>query len=313
MHRPRSARSAGQGPDATPFGQQIAASRAATVAAIRSVCTSQPATSSAACDAAVDGVPARAGRKVATRCARRRRVARRRLARRRGGAGSRAAAPLQRGSADQDGEHRVALLRHRRRSAAPLPAGSLTSAISGRRSTSMSLAIWPEGVGLVDQRVADRGDRRATGVPGRRRSQRQFTGQRGRPVETIGSSASSAIAASVPAAPPHCTGKPLRATTIAVQRVQHAVQPPGRLEAEGDRHGVLGQRPAGHHRLRGARSASAASAATCARDHRRSWSRADRAHSISAVSSTSWLVRPCAATARPRHRAAGRAAAPPSG
>jgi hypothetical protein len=34
-----------------------------------------------------------------------------------------------------------------------------------------------------------------------------------------------------------------------IQCVQHTVQPPGRLEPEGDRYGVLSQRPANHDRL----------------------------------------------------------------
>jgi hypothetical protein len=70
-----------------------------------------------------------------------------------------------------------------------------------------------------------------------------------------------------------------------IQGVENTVQPSGRLGAEGDRYGVPSQRPADHDRL--CCPASFASAPTQRPRSSALWSRADRAHSISAESSTS--------------------------
>ncbi len=77
-----------------------------------------------------------------------------------------------------------------------------------------------------------------------------------------------------------------------VARVEHALEPLGRLQAEGDRHGVLGQGAPGHHVV----AVPARQACECGgRRYRGPGPRprhVARAQRTSAVSSTSWLVSP---------------------
>ena len=190
--------------------------------------------------------------------------------------------------ADQGGQHGVVLVRHRRRATAPSPRRARRP--RGRPSTSTSLAIRPHASVQRHRRVAQPGHRRAGGVPGERLASPSWRAaaptagpaRRRRPP-------SSTRAARVPAAPPSWTGRRRRRVVV---RVQDAGQPPGGLEAEGGRYGVLGQGPRGHRRVRGA-VARPASAPTWARSSVSSRGRRRPARSsISAVSSTSWLVSP---------------------
>ena len=67
------------------------------------------------------------------------------------------------------------------------------------------------------------------------------------------------------ACPQHRRAAPAsRSDAQVVTRVEHALQPPRRLEPEGDRDGVLGQRPAGHQRRRGGRRRARRAQPTCA-------------------------------------------------
>ena len=116
----------------------------------------------------------------------------------------------QRGAADQHREHRVGLVRHRRRAAAPRRR-SASSPISGRASSEHVVGDLPPRVGAADQRVAEPGERvrgwcarAATGSRPRRRGDvGDEAGDGGRRRQ---SPASSTTAARVPAAPPTAPG-----------------------------------------------------------------------------------------------------------
>ena len=175
----RSARSASRAGDRPLHGR----------AAIRSASTSQTGQQLGGLRRGGHGVPGEQAPAAATRCARRRPAARRRRAAAARWSWAAEARRGRRGPADQHRQDRVGLLRHRRGPATALAAGSASSAISGRARSEHVVGDVPIASVAVDQRVADRGDRCAAGVPrraiGRGRAAAVVGGQRnGRPRRT---------------------------------------------------------------------------------------------------------------------------------
>ena len=200
------------------------------------------------------------------------------------------------------GQHRVGLVRHRRRPAA----GALGELADLRpRQRQHVVGDPPPGVGAADGRVAEAGDRGPGGVPGRSTGRGRSAGgdspaSAGAPPRAgVGQRrGSSTAAAMVPAAPPTWTGSTSAATSSYASSTpvsQPAALRPNvvgtacwvSVRADHGRGAVL-SRPGG----RGSRPGPLQRGA-----HGRVI--ASRAQSISAVSTTSWLVSP-----RCSHRAA---------
>ena len=122
----------------------------------------------------------------------------------------------------------------------PAAAPSRSSPISGRDSEATSVATTPSA-SVVAQRAADlvTGPRRVChGRPGQRRPSSSAKGR-----ATAAGSVVSASSASVPAAPPHCTGSVAGPRRRRRRRVDRG-EPLRGLQAEGGGHGVLGERAA---------------------------------------------------------------------
>ena len=242
-----------------------------TTAAIRPVSTCRPSSSSAVWDAAVDRVPRQGGQRgpLGVPAA----VGSLVHGGRRGEVQLGAEAGRgQGGATDQHRQHRVGLLRHRRGAAAPLDGGLGQLGDLGPREQQHVVGDVAHRVGGADQRVGVPRERGAAGVPRVRRCRGAASAavSATRNSAASASPASSTTAASVPAAPPTCTREAQRAQVVA--RVEHALEPLGGLEAEGDRVRRAGSacgRPSGR---RGAARRARTERATCrsrSRQHRR--------------------------------------------
>ena len=210
-------------------------------------------------------------------------------ARLRRGAASRRARVRQRGPADQHRQDRVGLLRHRRRARRQRPPTS--SPISGRLRVSTSLAIRPQASVQRDRGVAQAGDAGPGGVPRRRRSEAEAIGQddgevgddrypRGcRQLDGRGHGAGRP-------AELHREDQPPRSSYASRTPVSHcaALSP----NVVGTACWVSVRATIGVSRWLSARRRAPA----CARSLEASGPTASRAPSMSAVSTTSWLVRP---------------------
>ena len=272
------------------------------------------------CAGGHDGRGAAASAACPTRRATRRRGARRRRRRRRGAGWRRAPGPLSAARRTSVG----------RAPGSPCAASSTTPprpaafgelADLGAAQREDVVGDVAPRIGAARQRVAEPGDRRAGGVPrrrgGRARARRPARAPAPRPRDRVGEVRRRARR-SRPGCRrrrPTCTGR-----TSAAARSSYAsrtpVQPARRLQPERRGHGVLGQgtgRPSACARCRvgqlGQRADLRASSASTSVDG------VARRTSISAVSTTSWLVRPrCSQRARRRRSASepARAAAPTS-
>ena len=137
---------------------------------------------------------------------------------------------------------------------APRPGAcsSVTSPISVRLSTRTSAASLPSAPVVTIRLAATSARGVRTPCQGRTGSaspRRLATNAGKRSVAPAGSVVSNAYwwyAASVPAAPPSETGSAARVRRTRSHGVEHQMQPGGRLQPEGDRHGVLGQGAPGH-------------------------------------------------------------------
>ena len=200
-------------------------------------------------------------------------------------------------------QHGIVLVRHRRRAAAALPSAS--SPISGLLPVATSFGDVPPCVAAADQRVAGPGDRRPRGVPGRGR--RQPTGGASashRPSAASGDPVSSVAAAAFRPRLPSWTGSGGRAATASAasstpvsQLAIFAPMVPGSAAWVSVRASMAVCSV-------GLRSAST-SARTCAANSSPMATSTSRTHSISAVSTTSWLVSPrCSQRGGSRRRCA---------
>ena len=175
----------------------------------------------------------------------------------------------------------------------PSTAGSASSPISGRASSSTSLAMWPQRVGGPDQRVGVPGERGAAGVPRGARGRGRACG----PSSATRNCAASASPASSTDARPACRRhrRPAAGSAGPRRSSRASSTPWSHWAALSPK--VIGTacwvsvRPAiTSSRCRSARRASAVDLRVELREHAGRRRRA--AHSTSAVSSTSWLVRP---------------------
>ena len=126
------------------------------------------------------------------------------------------------------------------------PSDSSPTSVCARSAT--SLGDLAHRAGGDAERRGDSRDAIALGVPGQ-----IGLGQRRAPRRAIAATAgpASPSEASVPTAPPNCSGSAV-ADAERVERAQLAHgerEPARRLEAEGDRRRLLQERPAGHHRV----------------------------------------------------------------
>jgi hypothetical protein len=157
---------------------------------------------------------------------------------------------------DQGRQHRVALLRHRRRRAAAGGGrlGHLADLGTGHpQHVQRDLA---EGAGDEAQDRPEIAQRDAQGVPRNDGgSESQFRGERRheaqgprRAVVPVAVRVSR-VGRSRARSPGELDRKPFRAQHAHPRpALEHQIQPAGRLQPEGDRHRVLGARPAGHQR-----------------------------------------------------------------
>ena len=142
---------------------------------------------------------------------------------------------------DEDGQHRVVLVRHRGRSA-PGPLAELADL----RSRADEDVVGDQATGIVDadERVGEPGDRRPIDVPGRSRLQTEECGERGRGIVELcqwpGQGPGGATELER-----QCVG----GAEQVLGRVEDGMQPGRSDRAEGGRYGRLGQRAPAPHRV----------------------------------------------------------------
>ena len=149
------------------------------------------------------------------------------------------------GTTDQDRQHRVLLVRHRRGPAAALRVGLGHLADLGPGEHQHVVGDVPHRIGGSDQRIGVPGEHRAVRVP-------RDAVVEAEPARRVGDQELCRVGITRDlhdggqgagrAAELHGEAQGLQV----LAGVEDALQPPGGLEPEGDRHGVLGQRATGH-------------------------------------------------------------------